>query len=86
MRKKRTHYDRAFKEIAVKSSFERTNITEFAREVGVTPLLIHRWRKEYREKGSLSFTGNGNQAQTPEAKELWDLKKRLMEAETERDM
>jgi transposase len=86
MRKERTHYDRAFKENAVKLSFERTNITEFARELGVDPLLIHRWRKEYREKGSQSFPGNGVQSQTADAKELWDLKKRLMEAETERDI
>jgi len=40
MRKERTHYDRAFKENAVKLSFKRTNITEFARELGVDPLLI----------------------------------------------
>jgi transposase len=86
MRKERTHYDRAFKENAVKLSYERTNITEFARELGVDPLLIHRWRKEYREKGAQSFPGNGIQSQTAEAKELWDLKKRLMEAETERDI
>ena len=86
MRKERTHYDRAFKENAVKLSFERSNITEFARELGVDPLLIHRWRKEYREKGPQSFPGNGVQSQTAEAKELWDLKKRLMEAETERDI
>lgn len=67
-------------------SFERTIITEFARELGVDPLLIHRWRKEYREKCPHSFPGNGVQSQTADAKELWDLKKRLMEAETERDI
>jgi len=33
MRNERTHYDRAFKENAVKLSFERSNITEFAREL-----------------------------------------------------
>ena len=86
MRKERTHYDRAFKENAVKLSLERTNITEFARELGVDPLLIHRWRKEYHKKESQSFPDNGVQSQTADAKELWDLKKRLMEAETERDI
>jgi transposase len=86
MRKERSHYDRAFKANVVKLSFERANITEFARELGVDPLLIHRWRKEYREKGAISFSGNGILSQTPEAKELWDLKQRLMEAETERDI
>jgi len=50
MRKERTHYDRAFKEHSVKLSFERTNITEFARELGGDPRLIHRWRKDYQSR------------------------------------
>jgi len=37
--------------------------------------LIHRWRKEYREKGAQSFPGNGVQSQTADAKELWYFKK-----------
>ena len=86
MRKERTHYDKSFKENAVKLSYERKNLSEFARELGIDPLLLHRWRKEFQENGSLSFPGNGVQALSEEAKELADLKKKLLEAETERDI
>jgi transposase len=86
MRKERSHYDRAFKENVVKLSFERANISKFARELGINPLLIHRWRKDFREGGTLSFAGKGVLPQAPQSKELWDLKQRLYEAEAERDI
>ncbi|MCE5174335.1 MAG: transposase [Bacteroidales bacterium] len=86
MRKQRTHYDKSFKENAVKLSIERKNMTELAHELGIEPLLLYRWRKEYQHNGPLSFPGNGVQALSEEAKELADLKKRLLEAETERDI
>ncbi len=50
MKKERTYYDKAFKENAVKLSFERKNVSELAHELGVDPLLLYRWRKEYQEK------------------------------------
>jgi transposase len=86
MRKQRTHYDKAFKENAVKLSFERKNVSELAHELGVEPLLLYRWRKEYQEKGSSSFPGNGVQSLGEEAKKVADLEKRLYDAETERDI
>jgi len=70
MRKQRTHYDKAFKENAVKLSIERKNVSELAQELSIKPLLLYRWRKELQEKGSLSFPGNGVQSQSAEAKEL----------------
>lgn len=86
MRKQRMHYDKSFKENAVKLSLERKNVTELARELGIEPIVLYRWRKEFQEKGSLSFPGNGVQALSEEAKELANLKKRLMEAKIERDI
>ena len=86
MRKQRTHYDKAFKENAVKLSFERTNVSELAQELGVEPLLLYRWRKEYQNKGPLSFPGNGVKALSEEAKKVAELEKRLYDAETERDI
>jgi len=86
MRKQRTHYDKAFKENAVKLSFERKNVSELAQELGIEPLLLYRWRKEFQEKGSLSFPGNGVQALSEEAKKVAELEKRLFDAETERDI
>ena len=86
MRKGRTHYDKSFKENAVKLSFERKNASELAQELGIDPLLLYRWRKEFQEKGSLSFPGNGVQALSEDAKKMVDLEKRLYDAETERDI
>jgi len=44
MRNEKTHYDNSFKENAVKLSYERNNISEFARELGIDALLLHCWR------------------------------------------
>lgn len=86
MKKQRTHYDKAFKDNAVKLSLERKNVSELAHELGIVPLLLYRWRKEYQGKGSLSFPGNGVQSISEEAKKVAALEKRLFDAETERDI
>jgi transposase len=46
MRKQRTHYDKAFKENAVKLSLERKNVSDLAHELGISPALLYRWRTE----------------------------------------
>jgi len=46
MRKQRTHYNKAFKENAVKLSFERKNVSELAHKLGVEPLLIFSFMKD----------------------------------------
>ena len=86
MRKQRTHYDKAFKENAVKLSLDRKNVSELAHELGISPGLLYRWRKEYQEKGDGSFPGNGVRFQGGDADRIADLEKRLKEAETERDI
>jgi len=87
MRKQRTHYDKSFKENAVKLSYERKNVSGLAaHELGLEPMLLYRWRKELQDNGSLSFPGNGVQARSEEAKALADLKKKLLDTETERDI
>lgn len=86
MRKQRTHYDKAFKENAVKLSLERKNVSELAHELGISPALLYRWRKEYHERGESSFPGNGVRSREGEAGRVAELEKRLKEAETERDI
>jgi len=86
MRKQRTHYDRAFKVNTVKLSFEHKNVSELAQELGVVPLLLYRWRKEYQDKGTLSFSGNSVKVLSEESKKVAELEKRLYDAETERDI
>ena len=53
MRKQRTHFDKAFKENAVKLSLERKNVSELAQELGIVPFLLYRWRKEFQQKGEM---------------------------------
>ena len=86
MRKQRMHFDKAFKENAVKLSLERKNVSELAQELGIEPFLLYRWRKEFHEKGDLCFPGNGIQSLSEESKRIADLEKRLNDAEIERDI
>jgi len=46
MKPSRKIYDRAFKEKAVQLSYERHNILELARELGITAPQLYKWRKE----------------------------------------
>ena len=57
MKQVRKIYDKAFKEKAVQSSYERTNISELAREIGVTASQLYKWRKELEEFGEGNFLG-----------------------------
>jgi transposase len=75
MRKQRTHFDKAFKENAVKLSLERKNVSELAQELGIAPFLLYRWRKEYRQKGEACFPGHGVQSLTEDSKRIAELGK-----------
>ena len=83
MKQKRKIYDKAFKEKAVQLSYDRTNISELARELGVTAPQLYKWRKEF---GEGSFPGKGNLKLTPEQEKIHELEKRLKDAELERDI
>src|SRR5690606_39448126 len=71
--------DLAFKERAVHLSKERKNLSELARELGIFPAQLYRWRKEQEEFGIGSFPGNGNVKQTPEQERINALEKRSEE-------
>jgi len=86
MKKQRMHYDRKFKENAVKLSYQRDNLNDLARELGIRSELIYRWRKELKEYGTGSFSGHGVPNLTPEMKELSDLKKQMQRIETENEI
>jgi transposase len=55
MKQVRKIYDKAFKEKAVQLGYERTNVSELARELGVTAPQLYKWRKEFEEFGEGSF-------------------------------
>ncbi|MFV8337340.1 IS3 family transposase [Flavobacterium sp. RSP29] len=86
MKQVRKVYDKAFKEKAVQLSYERTNVSEMARELGVTAPQLHKWRKEFEEFGEGSFPGKGNLKLSPEQEKIHELEKRLKDAELERDI
>jgi transposase len=86
MKQVRKIYDKVFKEKTVQLSYEKTNISELARELGVTAPQLYKWRKEFEEFGEGSFTGKGNLKLTPEQEKIHELEKRLKDAELERDI
>ncbi|MDO8317436.1 MAG: transposase [Flavobacterium sp.] len=86
MKQVRKIYDKAFKEKAVQLSYDRINVSELARELGVTAPQLYKWRKEFEEFGEGSFPGKGNLKLTPEQEKIHELEKRLKDAELERDI
>jgi transposase len=86
MKVQRMHYDRKFKENTVKLSYQRDNINDLARELGIRSELVYRWRRELKEYGAGSFSVHGVPNLTPEMKELSDLKKQVQRIETENEI
>jgi len=81
MGEERKRYDRVFKENAVLLSYEKSNQSEFAKEIGIIPSLLNRWRNEYQEFGSASFLGSGNIRVHPENEKIVELEKKNKESE-----
>lgn len=86
MKQVRKIYDKVFKEKAVQLSYERTNVSELARELGVTAPQLYKWRKEFEEFGEGSFLEKGNLKLTAEQEKIHELEKRLKDTELERDI
>jgi len=83
MIKVRKRYDRIFKERAVELSKTRKNLSELARELGISAAQLYKWRKESEEFGSGSFPWNGNIKQTPEQEQISFLEKKFKDSELE---
>lgn len=81
MTKKNKKYDRIFKENAVKLSYDKSSLKEFAKELGILPCLLTRWRQEYQEFGAGSFHGSGYDRVHPEKKRIFELEKKSKESE-----
>ena len=67
-------------------SYERHNISELDRELGITAPQLYKWHKEYVEFGQGSFPGNGNLKQTSEQERISELERKLKDAELKRDI
>lgn len=86
MKENRKAYGCNFKEKAVQLSYERDNISQLAKELGITAPLLHRWRQDYQEFGTGSFPGKGKPKLSPEQEKIREPEKKLKEAELECDI
>jgi transposase len=78
-------FDKDFKLQAVKMVLEEhLPVNEVARRLNVSESLIHYWKQAYKKDGQDSFPGKGHQSN--EIDEVRQLKKRLADAEEERDI
>jgi putative transposase len=81
MAEKRKIYDRIFKEKAVLLSYERKNISQIEKELGISGTLLTKWRQDYQKFGTGSFRGPGNKRVHPEKEKIFELEKKIKESE-----
>ena len=82
--KTRRQYDNEFKKLAVDLSVAKGSLKATAAELGITPNILTRWRRE-----RLSPKGINTSERTEigtEQQEILRLKKQLKQAELERDI
>jgi transposase len=80
-------YTKEFKHDAVNlSKSSGYTVVAAARSLGMSESVLRRWRKELAANGPLAFPGNGKEALTAAEIENRELRKRLRDAETERDI
>ena len=83
--KKRRRFDRAFKIEAVRLANESGRTAKsVADDLGIHPVMLSRWRREFSYNQENAFSGNGNL--TPQEAEIKDLKRRLRDVTEERDI
>lgn len=82
--KTRRQYDDEFKRMAVELADAKGSLKATADELGITPQILTRWR---RERVATQGTRAGNSTQVGrEQQEIIRLKKELKQAELERDI
>ena len=67
-------------------SYERTNMSELGRWLGVIVEQMYKSRKEFEEFGEGSFPEKGNLKLSSEQENIHELEKRLKDTELERDI
>jgi transposase len=83
MTKNRRTYTDEFKREAVQlSNASEKSIAQVARELGIAPKLLYRWRSEQRALGDEAFPGQGHTV----PQELSELQQELVEVQRERDI
>lgn len=81
----RRRYSAEFKRSAVELALKRQEpITQIAHNLGIHSIMLHRWIKEFQDDQTYAFPGNGKLKEPDE--EIRQLKRRLRDAEEERDI
>lgn len=75
------HYDKSFKERAVRLSFDRGNISQVAKELGISDSQLGKWRRDYDKYGTNSFPCRGNERLTDDDRRIKELEKQLRDSE-----
>jgi len=86
MSEKRTRrkYTKEFKLEAIQLAETRGNAAEVSRNLGIKPNILTRWIREYKDDEKHAFPGLGRMKEPEE--EIRQLRKRLADAEEERDI
>nr|WP_218160629.1 IS3 family transposase [Spirosoma endophyticum] len=82
--KTRRQYDEEFKKMAVELADAKGSIKNTADELGITPQILTRWRKEHSFAQTDNLSGRTGPSQ--EQQEILRLRKELKQAELERDI
>ncbi len=75
------HYDKEFKEQAVKLSKQRSSVNAVARELGISSSQLSKWIKDFDSFGNRSFPGRGVERLTEEQREIKELRRQLKDRE-----
>lgn len=86
MSREKRNYTLEFKHKAVELSYAKGSVIEVCRELDIPSSVLSRWRRESNIYGDNSFPGKGNPKLTDEQREIAELKKKLKDAEMERDI
>ena len=79
----RKTYDQEFKREAVNLSNQAdVSVVQTARNLGIAPKLLYRWRSELKESGLKAFPGKGKARD----EELYELRCELERVKQERDI
>jgi transposase len=87
MDNKKRQFTQEFKKEAVEYSLSsEKSVEEVARDLGISPHNLTRWRKEYHKRGELAFPGHGKESLTPQEEKVRKLQKELNDTQIERDI
>jgi transposase len=79
----RQQFDREFKAQAVRMCEQaEVPVAQIARELGISPKLLYRWREEAQQAGAAAFPGHGHSSDD----EVKRLRRELARVEMERDI